>query len=801
MHVATGPGSLDVAADWDDVAGATSYTVYWSILVPYTKANWRVNVRTSDATATVQSAGTWAVKVEACNESGCGPGAAQAFQVGPSLKLPGKPAGLQASTQPGSLEVSLDWNDVEGATEYAVSWRETEDIRLHGKTRVEASEAVITVRRHGPWAMRVEACNDGGCGEGKLTLVRVEPAPEPTAAPEPPPTPDPVIEGYNGQLAEVLLEVSLRDLASPSGAAGATRSVGPSGQSSHTNSIVYLIDDSGSMDGDFPEVRTALKSVRDATIAHAKVALIAFGTDPKELFGLSDHSASPSPWTDTHIDSFGGRLGGTNEDAALVNAKALLDSDTTATTKKIIFLTDASISRPDLAFQEIADAGIIVDVIVFSNSYSIREGALQEIAEDTGGAYHEVLKPPQGTTNTPKVMAEEMRDILKGAVADNTATLFLVDHSISAYESNKTFLHPALTATATKAGDSSGTDRQVGLAEFLGETTLYVNPPHGYKADEFSKYRVVNAIGSSSLSMADGIIQSTGSTDIENALSQAYSTITDTSVTTTSKRVVLITDGISATEVPGPGMEGSALKNYKDDDTVTLDVVAWGLHADRVQLKSWADSVSGTFSVAKVGPAPPRGFKARAGHKALMLSWADPDDPSITKYQYRVLDRAEIKGGRPEDIRLPSGWTDIPGSGAGTTFHIFTELSNDGFNIQIRAMYGDVLGTPSYIYGYMLVGPSDRTIGLTATAGDGEVALNWNDSEDPEVSRYQYAWREGDEGPWSNWLDVADSDGSTTSHTVTGLTNGTAYTIAVLPVRDGHEYNGHISAVTATPSS
>ena len=643
--------------------------------------------------------------------------------------------------------------------------------------------------------VRVSFTDDAGNDETltSAATTAVEPAPQPVQRS--------VGQGYKGQLAEVLVELSLRGLASSSGSAAATRSDGTSGQSSHTNSIVYVIDDSGSMDGDFPEVRAALRAVRDATMANTKVALVAFGTDHKQLFGLSDHSATPSPWTDAHIDSFGGKLGGTYENAALESAKALLDADTTATSKKIIFLTDAEISERAPAFQAIDDAGIIVDAIVFSNHYSLNEDVLQEIAEHTGGTFRTVLKPPQGTTNTPAVTAMAMPDILKGAVADNTATLFLVDHSFSVYEPNETFLHPALNAAAAKAGDSSGTGRQVGLAEFLGENALYANPPQNYEADEFSKYQVVNAIGSSSLSMADGIIFSTGSTDIEHALSQAYSTITDTSVTATNKRVVLISDGISATEVPGAGTEGSALKKYKDDGTVTLDVVAWGLHADRVQLKSWADSASGTFSVAKAGPAPPRSFKARPGHKTLALSWANPNDPSITKYQYRVVERSEITGGRPDDVLLSSDWTDIPGSGASTTMHIFTELSTDGLIVQIRGMYGDDPGAPSYAYGPMIVGASRFSIGLTATAGDGEIALNWNDRGDPDVSSYQYAWREGDEGPWSNWIDIPGSDGSTTSHTVTGLTNGTAYTIAVLPMVEGHKINVHMDAVTATPTS
>lgn len=66
-----------------------------------------------------------------------------------------------------------------------------------------------------------------------------------------------------------------------------------------TTSVVYVVDDSASMDADFREVRTALKAVRDETMANTKVALIAFGTKFKVLFGLTDYLSAPGTTTST----------------------------------------------------------------------------------------------------------------------------------------------------------------------------------------------------------------------------------------------------------------------------------------------------------------------------------------------------------------------------------------------------------------------------------------------------------------------------------------------------------------------
>ena len=83
-----------------------------------------------------------------------------------------------------------------------------------------------------------------------------------------------------------------------------------------------------------------------------------------------------------------------------------------------------------------------------------------------------------------------MTDILTGAVADNTATLFLVDNSFSVYGRNEATLHPALTAAAAKAAESSGTGRQVGLAAFLGGEHLVRQASMTLRSTkEYSRYR------------------------------------------------------------------------------------------------------------------------------------------------------------------------------------------------------------------------------------------------------------------------------------------------------------------------
>ena len=171
LSVDTELGSVDVSVDWDDVEGATSYAVRWREGVRGTQLGYPLSVTSSDATVTVEGYGEWVVKVFACNEIGCGRGRSARFQVDP----PGKPTGLQVSTEAGSLEVSVDWDDTANATSYLVRWRKgVRDTPLNDGVSATTSAANITVSDYGEWVVKVSACTEHGCGLGvsKPVLIR-----------------------------------------------------------------------------------------------------------------------------------------------------------------------------------------------------------------------------------------------------------------------------------------------------------------------------------------------------------------------------------------------------------------------------------------------------------------------------------------------------------------------------------------------------------------------------------------------------------------------------------------------------
>ncbi len=229
-------GSLEVTVDWDVVDGAAEYFVRWRLGGSGNKLNEGVKTESTETDITVDDYGDWVVRVQACNDSGCGPARARQFEVvpapaptseptasptseptptakptasptsepvptseptstpeptptpEPTAAPPVKPTGLRVSTQPGSLDVSLDWSDVAGANRYAVRWRLAQNTRLGGEKDAQSSDAALSLPSHGDWIVSVVACNDQGCGDARARTIRLAATLKPPAKPPAKPT-------------------------------------------------------------------------------------------------------------------------------------------------------------------------------------------------------------------------------------------------------------------------------------------------------------------------------------------------------------------------------------------------------------------------------------------------------------------------------------------------------------------------------------------------------------------------------------------------------------------------------------
>ena len=120
---------------------------------------------------------------------------------------------------------------------------------------------------------------------------------------------------------------------------------------------------------------------------------------------------------------------------------------------------------------------------------------------------------------------------------------------------------------------------------------------------------------------------------------------------------------------------------------------------------SWSpgDTVAVKFTEPLPKPAKPAGFMATAGAGQVALSWSDPSDSSITKYQYRQKVGSAAWG----------AWTDIPSSASGgtnaTSFTVASLMNGTAYRFRIRAVNAAGNGAPSDIAGPVTPTAADTT--------------------------------------------------------------------------------------------
>ena len=222
-----------------------------------------------------------------------------------------------------------------------------------------------------------------------------------------------------------------------------------------------------------------------------------------------------------------------------------------------------------------------------------------------------------------------------------------------------------------------------------------------------------------------------------------------------------------------------------------------------------------TPSSVPAAPTGVGGSAASTGNGQVTLTWANPGDSTIRKWQVQRreigsptgarlgLEAASYRlGGQPAQPAQEGGsygdWRDIPNSTASTTSHTVTGLTNGKtYGFRIRAVNTAGNGRPSAEIRVTLRQAPLKPTGVTATPGNGQVTLAWTGPTDATISKWQYQQKQGD-GSYGPWMDVPNSTASTTSHTVTGLTNGVTYSFRIRAVNAGG--NGAPSdEITATP--
>ena len=248
----------------------------------------------------------------------------------------------------------------------------------------------------------------------------------------------------------------------------------------------------------------------------------------------------------------------------------------------------------------------------------------------------------------------------------------------------------------------------------------------------------------------------------------------------------------------------------------TTEYTATGLsNGSRYYFEWYAVSALGAFggstgfvkATPVATPSKPVGVNATPGDGKAVLSWDRM--AGVSGWEYR----------RKAGTGTYGAWTGIAGSSANTVGHTVTGIANyTRHSFQVRAFRNSTVevGSSSTVYKFdgtasdeaharPPAAPPARPSGLTATAGDGQAVLAWDNPSNPLITKYQLRHKAGTsfgEGDDSLWADVPNSGSGTVGHTVTGLANGTthAFQIRAVDLGDTGPASGVATAkLPATP--
>lgn len=129
----------------------------------------------TDHPIVVPTLGEYQVRVKACNYYVgstilCDNSAVATVQVG---ALPAKPKGLKLTQAGRGHNINVRWDAVEDADNYKIRWRAA-DATLGDPTYSTTTRTTIHLDKYGEWVVRVQACNDAGCGKPASKTVTTQ---------------------------------------------------------------------------------------------------------------------------------------------------------------------------------------------------------------------------------------------------------------------------------------------------------------------------------------------------------------------------------------------------------------------------------------------------------------------------------------------------------------------------------------------------------------------------------------------------------------------------------------------------
>ncbi|MDN5852026.1 MAG: hypothetical protein L0K86_04115, partial [Actinomycetia bacterium] len=228
--------------------------------------------------------------------------------------------------------------------------------------------------------------------------------------------------------------------------------------------------------------------------------------------------------------------------------------------------------------------------------------------------------------------------------------------------------------------------------------------------------------------------------------------------------------------------------SVENDTTYYYAVVA----VDQAGNESPSSVIASATPTDTTAPSAPTGLAATGGDGIVELTWDANGEPDISGYRVYRGDSADVATGPGATpitgtSLLPTpAYTDTPVENGTTYFYAVVAVDSHGNESQASA---STSATPADTT------PPAAPIGLAAEAGDGVVALDWDDSADADLDHYVvYRATAADLSDAAPVTEVTES-----AYDDEGVDNGTTYHYYVVAVDADDNSSPASETATATP--
>jgi hypothetical protein len=187
-------------------------------------------------------------------------------------------------------------------------------------------------------------------------------------------------------------------------------------------------------------------------------------------------------------------------------------------------------------------------------------------------------------------------------------------------------------------------------------------------------------------------------------------------------------------------------------------------------------------------PAAPTGLSATGGEQMVSLDWNDNNESDLAGYNvYRSTTSGSGYSKLNGSFLTSSNYTDNDVDGYVTYYYIVTAVDT---SLNESDDSNEVSATPTDTT------PPAAPMGLTASAGNQTVSLNWNNNSEPDINGYN-VYRSTTSG--SGYAKINGSLLSSSDYIDNSAINGTTYYYVVTAVDTSSNESGYSSQVSAMP--